>query len=328
MSKMNVEVMEQLLKDLAANVGYDLIPAPFDTSFEEASLDTLPDYKQFVWPVPASVLVDDVHKDLRKMLIDADLIDTVVELKLDWPHSKDDHMAILLLDVARSRSGCVKFVDATDFNLTDSEMMAGVCNMIIHDQYPGDDLLSFQVNGDVMDLWLSNPWNEQVSVVSAENIKTFLPGDYIVKYSTFLMGEHELLGELMDIYEPSELENGIKRTAIAISTRGKLSPMKIEPKDFSAIGSLKDKMILVPIKEYYNLDYVLESLTREEVVRQLPINRRIFKDDIWRVNIEVCEQFYLVSKEERDRIDMEELYDMDDLLSKGIKMEDILKNEL
>ncbi len=325
---MNVEEMKQLLKDLAANVGYDLIPAPFDTSFEEASLDSLPDYKQFVWPVPASVLVDDTHKDLRKMLVDADLIDTVVELKLDWPHSKDDHMAILLLDVARSRSGCVKFVDAIDFNLIDSEMMAGVCNMIIHDQFPGDDLLSFQVNGDVMDLWLSNPWNEQVCVVSAENIKTFLPGDYIVKSSTFLMGEYELLGELMDIYDPSELENGIKRTAIAISTRGKLSPMKIEPKDFSAIGSQKDKMVLVPTKEYFNLDYVLESLTREEVFRQLPINRRIFRDDVWRVNIEVCDQLYLVSKEEQDRIDMDNMDRMHDLLSKGKKMEDIHKNEL
>ena len=34
MSKMNIEVMEQLLKDLAANVGYELIPNPFDTPFE------------------------------------------------------------------------------------------------------------------------------------------------------------------------------------------------------------------------------------------------------------------------------------------------------
>ena len=67
MTKKNIEVMEQLLKNLAANIGYELIPNPFGTPFEEASLETLPDDKQFLWPVPVSVLSDDAHKDFRKM---------------------------------------------------------------------------------------------------------------------------------------------------------------------------------------------------------------------------------------------------------------------
>ena len=64
MNKMNIEVKEQLLKDLAANVGYDLIPAPFNTPFEEASIEGLPDSKQFFWPVPSSVLNDKEHEVL------------------------------------------------------------------------------------------------------------------------------------------------------------------------------------------------------------------------------------------------------------------------
>ena len=77
MSKMNIEVMEQLLKDLAANVGYELIPNPFDTPFEEASIEGLPDSKQFFWPVPTSALNDKEHEEFRKMCVEADIIDTV-----------------------------------------------------------------------------------------------------------------------------------------------------------------------------------------------------------------------------------------------------------
>ena len=153
MSKMNIEVMEQLLKNLAANIGYELIPNPFGTPFEEASLETLPDDKQFVWPVPASVLSDDTHKEFRKMWIDADLINTVAELSLVWPNSQEERMAILLVDITRSRRGSVKFVDASDFDINDSEYRAGVCNMLIHDQYPGEYSLAFEVCGDLKDLW-------------------------------------------------------------------------------------------------------------------------------------------------------------------------------
>ena len=71
---MNIEVMEQLLKDLAANVGYDLIPSPFDTPFVEASVEGLPDSKQFFWTVPASVLNSKEQEEFRKMCIEADII--------------------------------------------------------------------------------------------------------------------------------------------------------------------------------------------------------------------------------------------------------------
>ena len=198
---MNIEVMEQLLKNLAANIGYELIPNPFGTPFEETSLETLPDDKQFVWPVPVSVLSDDVHKDFRKMWIDADLINTVAELSLVWPNSEEERMAILLVDITRSRRGSVKFVDASDFDINDSEYRAGVCNMLIHDQYPGEYSLAFEVCGDLKDLWLDNPWNEQVCVVPARDVESFLPNDYIVKPNVFISGEHELLGELFDIYD-------------------------------------------------------------------------------------------------------------------------------
>lgn len=327
MSKMNIEVMEQLLKDLAANVGYELIPNPFDTPFEEASLKTLPDDKQFIWPVPVTVLTDVAHKDFRKMWIDADLIDTVAELSWTWPNSEDERMAILLVDITRSRRGSVKFVDASDFDINDSEYRAGVCNMLIHDQYPGEYSLAFDVCGDVKDLWLDNSWNEQVCVVPVRDVETFLPNDYIVKPSVFINGEHELLGDLFDIEYSSEFKESLKRSAIAISVKGRLDPIKIELPESSKVLSLEDKVILTPTKEYINLDYVLEQLSKEEVIRQLPIHRKIFVDDVWRVNISVCDQLYLLSKEERDRIDKLEIERFLSLQKKGQSVGDILSGK-
>lgn len=324
MSNTNIKVMEQLLKDLAANVGYTLIANPFDTPFEEASLKILSDDKQFIWPVPISVLSDDSHKDFRKMWIDADLIDTVAELSWTWPHSEDERMALLLVDITRPRRGCVKFVDATEFDINNSEKMAGVCNMLIHDQFPGEDSLAFEVDEDLMDLWLDNPWNEFVCVVSARDIDSFLPNDYIVKPSVFINGKHELLGELFYIPDSSELEKGLKHPAIVISTRGKLNPRIMKPSDSLVDISLKDKMILIPSESYINLDYVLEQLSKEEVVRQLPIYRKIFTNDVWHVNIEVCEQLYLLSKEKRQRIDEREWERFSALLQKGVSVHDFL----
>ena len=327
MNKMNIEVMEQLLKDLAANVGYELIPNPFDTPFGEASLEKLPDDKQFIWPVPISVLTDDVHKDFRKMWIDADLINTVAELSLVWPNSEEERMAILLVDITRSRRGSVKFVDASDFDINDSEYRAGVCNMLIHDQYPGEYSLAFEVCGDLKDLWLDNPWNEQVCVVPARDVESFLPNDYIVKPNVFISGEHELLGELFDIYDSLDTGKRLKSSAIVISTKGKLNPMKIKQTDCSVDVSLDDKIILIPTEEYINLDYVLEQFSKEEVIRQLPIHRKIFVDDVWRVNIDVCDQLYLLSKEERDRIQMLEFDRISSLLEKGLSVSDIISGK-
>ena len=65
MNKINKEEIEQLLKDLAANVGYVLISEPFDTPFNETSIERLPDSKQLFWSVPASVLDDKENMKFR-----------------------------------------------------------------------------------------------------------------------------------------------------------------------------------------------------------------------------------------------------------------------
>ena len=115
---MNIEVMEQLLKDLAANVGYDLIPSPFDTPFVEASVEGLPDSKQFFWTVPASVLNSKEQEEFRKMCIEADIIDTVCTTSFSWPTDENERVAILLIDVTRRRRGSIKFVDASAWNIS------------------------------------------------------------------------------------------------------------------------------------------------------------------------------------------------------------------
>lgn len=315
MSKMNNEVMEQLLKDLAANIGYELIPNPFGTPFEEASLVTLPDDKQFVWPIPASVLNDEEHKDFRKMWIDADLIDTVAELSWAWPSNENDRMCILLIDISRSRRGTVKFLDATDWDINKNEHMAGVCNLLIHDLFPGDDLLAFEVNEDTMDLWLDEPWNEQVCILAARDIESLLPSSYIFKPSSYIFKnkyrtDSDVLGGFFDI-KPHTIEGttiNLEKSAVVVSTIGKLNPSKIEYKGEPITLSLKDKMVLIPdVDDCYDLDRVVEMFTKEEVLRQLPIYRRINWYDMFNLMVNYS-GFLRVSEDEWNKRRFNDLY--------------------
>lgn len=299
MSKMNIEVMKQLLKDLAANVGYDLIPAPFDTPFEEASIEGLPDSKQFFWPVPTSVLNDKEHEEFRKMCVEADIIDTVCTTSFPWPSDENAHVAILLIDVTRRRRGSIKFVHADEWDISKDSDMAGVCNMLIHDLFPGEHLLAFQMNEDQMDIWLDEPWSHQVCVCAACDVVTLLPKDYL--YEAGIPADGCLASEVFDIRYPvsaNDIER-LKGTAILISTRGLLRPQLVTPSE--DVSSLDDKMLLVP-EVGYHVDFAvaLQQFTKEDVLRQLPISRRLTFNDIWRLKLNRV-GLYDFSKEERDK---------------------------
>ncbi len=323
MSKMNIDVMEQLLKDLAANVGYDLIPAPFDTPFVEASVEGLPDSKQFFWPVPASVLNDKKHEEFRKMCVEADIIDTVCTTSLPWPSDENDHVAILLIDVTRRRRGCIKFVDSSAWDISKETDMAAVCNMLIHDLFPGEDLLAFQMNVDAMDEGLDDRWNEQVRLVSACKVRdSLLPRNYLLrpvakqgfKYvrldEVFLIENLEsaktckiLCNQLPDI-DFEEL-NGFKFIdnlmkldvpAIVISAYGDFRPQKVVPENTPVVIDMNDNIVLIPwsyLENPLDLDYCVEQLNKEMTLRQLPFSpypdARLTEEDLKGVLIEIPE---------------------------------------
>lgn len=300
MSNMNIEVMEQLLKDLAANVGYDLISAPFDTPFEEASIEGLPDSKQFFWPVPVSVLNDKEHEEFRKMCVEADIIDTVCTTSFQWPSDENDYVAVLLIDVTRRRRGCIKFVHANEWNISKDSDMAGVCNMLIHDLFPGEDMLAFQMNEDQMDIWLDEPWSHQVCVCAACDVDSLLPKDYLYEAGI----DHDdgicLASEVFDIRYPSAKDIAeLKETSILISTRGLLRPQLVTPGE--DVSSLDNKMLLVP-EAGYHIDFAsaLQQFTKENVLRQLPISRKITVSDMWRLRLNRI-GLYEISTEERDK---------------------------
>ena len=288
MSKMNIEVMEQLLKDLAANVGYDLIPAPFDTPFVEASIEGLPDSKQFFWPVPISVLNDKEHEEFRKMCVEADIIDTVCTTSLPWPSDENDHIAILLIDVTRRRRGCIKFVHADEWDISKDSDMAGVCNMLIHDLFPGEDLLAFQMDEDLC---------------AACDVDSLLPKDYLYEAGIPDNDTEEvcLASEVFDIRYPISAKDiaELKGTAILLSTNGLLQPQLVTPGE--DVPSLYNKMLLVP-EAGYHVDFAvaLQQFTKEDVLRQLPLSRRITVNDIWRLRLN-CSGLYEISEEERDK---------------------------
>ncbi len=303
MSKMNIEGQEQLLKDLAANVGYDLIPSPFDTPFEEASIEGLPDSKQFFWPVPASVLNDKEHEEFRKMCVEADIIDTVCTTSFPWPSDENGHVAILLIDVTRRRRGCIKFVHADEWDISKDRDMAGVCNMLIHDLFPGEDLLAFQMYEDQMDIWLDEPWSNQVCVCAACDVDSLLPKDYLYEAGIPDNDTEDLClaSEVFDIRYPVSAKDiaELEGTAILLSTRGPLRPQQVGPCEY--IPSLDNKMLLVP-QAGYHVDFTvaLQQFCKEDVLRQLPISRRITVSDMWRLRFN-RNGLYDFSKEEQDK---------------------------
>ena len=323
MNKMNIEVMEQLLKDLAANVGYDLIPAPFDTPFEEASIEGLPDSKQFFWPVPTSVLNDKEHEEFRKMCVEADIIDTVCTTSLPWPSDENDHVAILLIDVTRRRRGCIKFVDSSAWDISDETDMAAVCNMLVHDLFPGDDLLAFQMNEDAMDEGLEYRWNEQVRLVSACKVgDSLLPRSYILRPVAKQGFKYVRLDEVFSIEDLESAKicktlcnkmpdidfeelNGFKFIdnlmelnvpAIVISAYGDLQPQKVIPENEHVVIDMNEKIVLIPRSNFgkpLDLDYCVEQLNKEMTLRQLPFlpypDARLIEEYLMGVLIEIPE---------------------------------------
>lgn len=314
MNKMNKNEIEQLLKDLAANVGYVLISAPFDTPFNKTSIERLPDSKQLFWTVPASVLNDKEHEQFRVMCINADIIDTVCMTSFPWPSNEEDQVAIILVDLTCRRRGCIKFVDASRWNIADETGMAAVCNMLIHDLFPGEDFLAFQMAEDVMDEDVDERWDEQVRLVSALHINSSLASqNYILKPVARQGFVYKRLDEIFNIIDlaganfATKIQTSIGGyighndmleltvPSIVVSAFGDLQPQKVIPNGNSVNVDLNEKIALIPwLSNDIDLDYLVEQLSKESTLRQLPFlpypNARLDEMQLWRVLIEVPEK--------------------------------------
>lgn len=343
---MNIEKKVQLLKDLAANVGYKLIPAPFDTPFVEDSLEELPfdeECKQVFWTVPESVLNSKEHEELRKKFVKADVLDSVCVTSIPWASDNDERVAILLIDLDRKRRGSLKFVDASQWDISQEMDMAAVCDLLVHDIFPGEDFLAFWLDGDVvMDEYVDNRWDEQVRVVpsgdiSVRNGYSLLPFTYMPKpvakqgfkyvrldgifyiedcilnnrakyvesndsqVDNMDSNEHKFdfsslkfldsLDSRDYIYHGDHIE--MLKPAIVASACGNFQPRKAMPKTESAFVDILDPILFIPDREEYDLDYLLEQLSKEDVLRQLPFrpypNAKLGWEDLIGVLIEVPE---------------------------------------
>lgn len=311
---MNKNEIEQLLKDLSANVGYVLISAPFDTPFNKTSIERLPDSKQLFWTIPASVLNDKEHEQFRVMCINADIIDTVCMTSFPWPYNEEDQVAIILVDLTCRRRGCIKFVDASRWNIADETGMAAVCNMLIHDLFPGEDFLAFQMAEDVMDEDVDERWDEQVRLVSALHINSSLaPQNYILKPVARQGFVYKRLDEIFNIIDlaganfATKIQTSIGGyighndmleltvPSIVVSAFGDLQPQKVIPNGNSVNVDLNEKIALIPwLSNDIDLDYLVEQLSKESTLRQLPFlpypNARLDEMQLWRVLIEVPEK--------------------------------------
>jgi hypothetical protein len=181
--------------------------------------------------------------------------------------------------------------------------MAGVCNMLIHDLFPGEHLLAFQMNEDQMDIWLDEPWSHQVCVCAACDVDSLLPKDYLYEAGIPDNDTEEvcLASEVFDIRYPISAKDiaELKGTAILLSTNGLLQPQLVTPGE--DVPSLYNKMLLVP-EVGYHVDFAvaLQLFTKEDVLRQLPISRRLTISDMWRLKLNRV-GLYVFSKEERDK---------------------------
>ena len=318
MNKINKGEIEQLLKDLAANVGYDIIPAPFNTPFSKESFANLPDSKQFLWIVPTSALNDEEHKQFREMCVEADIIDTVCVTSLPWPSDEGKGVAIIMIDVMRRRRGCIKFVDATAWDISDESAtnVAAVCNMLIHDLFPGEDLLAFEMNEDAMDIDLDDRWNDQVRLITSRKVReSLLPQDYMPKpvakpgFKYVRLDDIFQIEDLTDAKLSSNLEKHIPKDinimgysvhdnimelnipAIVVSAYGDLQPQKVAPNETPVKIDLREKVVLRPsFPSDIDLDYIVEQLGRESTLRQLPFSvSRLTDEELMGVLIEIPE---------------------------------------
>jgi len=78
-----------------------------------------------------------------------------------------------------------------------------------------------------------------------------------------------------------------------------LRPQLVTPGE--DVSFLDDKMLLVP-EVGYHVDFAvaLQQFTKEDVLRQLPISRRLTYSDMWRLKLNRV-GLYDFSKEERDK---------------------------
>ena len=166
--------------------------------------------------------------------------------------------------------------------------MAAICNLLIHDLFPGENHLAFQMDEDAMDEGLDNCWNEQVCIYPACDVKSLHPSDYLHKLGYNKAGMC-LIADVFDIRYPIATKDisGLNKHAILLSTIGRLSPQIVGADEDAHSISLDDKMLLVP-NDGYQVDYAfaLQLFQKEEILRQLPITRRITWNDMWRVQIE------------------------------------------
>jgi hypothetical protein len=298
MDKINSKDAEPFLNDLAANIGYVLISEPFDTPFNEASIEILPDSEKVLWPVPKSILNDKEHEEFRKMCINADIIDTVCTTSFPWPSDEENQVAFILVDLTRRRRGCVKFVNFTEWYYLDETFMAAICNMLVHDMFPGENFLAFQMDEDIMDTRVDELWDEQVCIYAARDVKSLNPSDYLHKLGSD-KAEMCLVSDVFDIRYPITSKDiaGLNKPAILLSTLGRLNPQVIKPGN-EIKSALDDKILLVPEDGYQvDFDIALQLFGKEEVLRLLPITRKITISDIWRVQLDKS-GLYTINEEE------------------------------
>lgn len=316
MNKIKKEEIEQLLKDLAANVGYDIIPAPFNTPFAEESFTDLPESKQFLWTVPTSVLNNEEHKPFRRMCVEADIIDTVCTTSFSWPSNKKVQVAIILVDLTRRRRGCIKFVDACKWDIADETGMAAICNMLIHDLFPGETLLAFEMNELAMDIDLDDRWDDQVRLIASHKVgESLLPQDHMPKHVAKPGFKYVRLDDIFQIedltdaeffpslgkYLPNDIDimgysvhdkiMELYRPAIVVSAYGNLRPQKVVPNETPVKIDMREKNVLIH-SNYRNidLDYFVEQLGKESTLRQLPFSvSRLTDEELIGVLIEVPE---------------------------------------
>ena len=95
--------------------------------------------KKQIFLVPLDLFNGIDLKEIRKSIIETDLIDTVGLLK--------DGILLILIDKDNNRKGCIKFVNMIDFSSNDDF----VANMLVHDCFPDEEFLEFPISEDMID---------------------------------------------------------------------------------------------------------------------------------------------------------------------------------
>ncbi len=253
-----------------------------------------------VYALPSSFLSEEKTNNIRKELIERDLLDTIILIPSYWLDNANEDIALLYLNTINRQKGVVKFIDITYDSGSDITPYGfSIINLIKYDAFPNYKNLIGNIDEEQMDL-LADYFDEFICVVGHYEIVikdySLVPACYIKRIQSF-NGYH--LYELWNIVEKKvknakgkiirdydlkdsashyeidvysiELSEGygdhyvLNGRYVLVAKKGELRPTLVDTKGYTIYVPCEDIVAIDNDEEDLLNDYVISELRKPHV---------------------------------------------------------------